>query len=175
MNTGERVRAAQNPQDALCMIADALDALYVEIAELKDQPAQDDGWGSWESGSGLQVEHDLDAGESTVTVPAVSEEVQELRRKFAESTLNLQAALEAEGLDPTEDWVEAYAKGGPLWLYHGNRDFVVQLPYAVRHALVLEASADDPEEAIKMGRDLLKDDGAEGYDTVLDRVQPRQA
>ena len=51
---------------------------------------------------------------------------------------------------------EAYAKGGPLWLYHSNRELCLELPIAARQMMVSDIDQDSVQEAREIGRDLLK-------------------
>lgn len=68
-----------------------------------------------------------------------------------------------EGLPPEHDLKpddarRAFLKGGPLWLYDFDRNFVVGLSPQVRRAFVEDVYAVDPEAAYDLGRDILKDD-----------------
>lgn len=61
-------------------------------------------------------------------------------------------------LGPAET-VKAFAKGGPMWLYLGNREAVMAMPFDWRQWLVTEVHQDSPAAAQEMGRDILKDEG----------------
>lgn len=65
----------------------------------------------------------------------------------------------AERLDLEADFpggIDAYMKGGPLWLYYGNRDYVMGLSYEVKVAMIQDVEITSPQEAQEMSRDLLK-------------------
>lgn len=53
--------------------------------------------------------------------------------------------------------VEAFAKGGPSWLYNYDRAFVVGMPTNWKQALVDDVEQDSLREAAELGRDILKD------------------
>jgi hypothetical protein len=163
MNTEAQVRAAKNPQEALLAIAHALD----EILE-RDTPAP--GWGQWDAlpelaatltdyrpldeshqraaevlGTGIEG----DPSEVILKVPSTEKQI--LRRLFEGQQLRLR-----EHLGDGEDWTEAYAKGGPLWLYHGNRDLVMSYPDHVKAAMIADVDEDSHQDAHEMSRDILK-------------------
>lgn len=59
-----------------------------------------------------------------------------------------------------QEAADAYLKGGPMWLHWFDRDFVLTLPQDVRGALVDDVLAGGyQQDAIELGRDILKDDG----------------
>lgn len=58
--------------------------------------------------------------------------------------------------------VDAYVKGGPLWLHAYDRDFVVGLPEHLRRALVQDLEQYAPNDAHLLARDILKDASADG-------------
>ncbi len=84
----------------------------------------------------------------TVELPPVSDEQREQRRLLAQA-INL-------GDDFGQEGVEAYVKGGPLWLYYGNREYVLGLSRNVWTAMVEDVMQTSPQEATEMGRDLFK-------------------
>lgn len=110
----------------------------------------------------LTVEEDS----TTVDLPAVSPAKFVQRLKFAKDTLRLNEML-PEG----EDWESAYAKGGPLWLYYGNRDYVMGLSIDVRREMVRDVLEESPTEAAEMSRDVLKaTDGGEMSPNGIDAL-----
>jgi hypothetical protein len=179
MTVVDDMRAARNPQEAMLVIAEALDAIIVNM-QAPQTPTNT--WGTWESDTpefapypDVPVTHMLagavdtrkpvvtvtvDEGEDTdsvdVNIAPVSPKKQEARRRFAADVLQLEAELGA-GVD----WAETYAKGGPVWLYEGNRELVMQYPQHIRSELVRDLMEDDPQAADEMGRDILKLEGAD--------------
>ncbi len=101
-------------------------------------------------------------GEVTINLPPASPERKQKRRELAEA---IQLEESIEGVS-----AEDYAKGGPLWLYYGNRDFVKAMPPDIIMTMVLDVNEDDPIEAALMSRDLLKYDDVEGPDVALGRI-----
>jgi hypothetical protein len=97
-----------------------------------------------------------DAGNVVVDLPPVSEEKAAARKAFAEKALDFATALGTDEAT-TASLVDAYVKGGPLWLYYGNRDFVVALPDHIKAAMIQDVSEQSGREAQQMGRDILKD------------------
>lgn len=53
------------------------------------------------------------------------------------------------------DLYTTFAKGGPMWLYLGNRDAVMALPLPARQWLVEEVERDSATEAAELARDIL--------------------
>lgn len=159
-----QVREAQSPKDALLVIARALDELLA--CQFVEATPKADAWGGW-------VAHDpttaitqqmtnepvppqrvrINQGEDTseVVLPTVGAERYKARCAFAESQLQLSAHL-GDG----EDWVWAYGKGGPMWLYLSNRDLVMSYPEEIRRRMVEDVEQDSPEDAHEMSRDILK-------------------
>jgi hypothetical protein len=88
-----------------------------------------------------------------VTVPPASEERQNTRRAWALQR-NLGSAF--LGMDD-EEAADAFAKGGPVWLYYGNRPAIMQMPDDWKRALVIDVEQDSPRLAQSLGRDVLKD------------------
>jgi len=58
--------------------------------------------------------------------------------------------------------VDAYIKGGPVWLHAYDRDFVMGLPKATRVAMVQDLETHAPEDAHALARDILKDESPDG-------------
>jgi len=101
-------------------------------------------------------------GEVVVNLPIPDEKRKRLRRELAEY---IQLEDSIEGISN-----EHYVEGGPLWLYYGNREYVVSLPTAVHQRMVADVFEDDPIEAAQMSADLLKHTEPEGPETVLGRL-----
>jgi hypothetical protein len=97
------------------------------------------------------VTQSIVVGGGTVELPVVSPERQDVRRQWAAD----RKLAEFIPLDPA-DAADQYAKGGPMWLYLGNRDAVMQMPFNYRQELVAELMLDSPAEAQEVGRDILK-------------------
>jgi hypothetical protein len=89
-------------------------------------------------------------GDDLVVPPATPERM-EARRNWAR---NLKL-WEFISLD-TDDSVQMFAKGGPIWLYEGNRDAVMAMPFVARQWLVDDIAKDSPAAAIEISRDILK-------------------
>lgn len=101
--------------------------------------------------------------EIEVVLPPVSAERAKYRREQAK-----QMGLEDNfpGIEATE----AYVKGGPLWLYHGNREFVMSLPEELRKLMVQDVERDSPQEAHEMAHDLLKKREQAGSRSLVDML-----
>lgn len=150
MSVVERVKAAQNPQEAMVALAAGIDLL------LSQQPTHpEDPWGTWASEGAPEYSPAATVTETPdhieVAVKAPSPEKAERRATFEAQSLKL-----GENLPAGEDWNEVYVKGGPLWLYHLNRDLFMSYPYSIRQGMVADVIEDDPKAAHEMGRDVLK-------------------
>lgn len=171
MNTQAQVQAAKSQQEALVIIARAIDSLTAEVRQLAEakQATQSDTWSTWieplsttdpedrEANAAAErlaqddrrAEQEVSKDGVTVTLPTVSEEKQNKRREFA------------IGIGVAEEFgdriVESYAVGGPLLLYYNNRPFVMGLPDDARRRMVDDVFEESPSEAAEMGRDILKD------------------
>lgn len=99
---------------------------------------------------GNRVQIEQGDGEATVKLPPVSPERYMRRLAWAKQ------ALLNEGLGGDEDWEEVYAKGGPMWLYLGNRDYVLGLPQHLRAEMVADVEQDSPTDAHELSADILK-------------------
>lgn len=221
-SVAENVQAARNPQEAIFVLAQALDLI---IERLDEQGAvAGDSWGSWNPGFEAPIPpprpegvppvpttHVADIGEQlrdlqaelaeatdeldkdaiharirlllnpgtippppdhgrrsvtevtddgiVTTVPEVDEERKSARRELAKR-MRL-----ADEIPSDEDLVEAYVKGGPLWLYYGNRDFVMTLPDDMRKEMCEDVLVDSKTEGRQMAADVLKvaDPGAPDF------------
>jgi hypothetical protein len=184
------VRKADSPQTALLAIAAGIDLILEKLEEPHRAAAAVDPWGAeqWspaidETGDALaftesyehppeehvpaiQVEGNVRGeGPREVVMKGVPEEKQIARRLFAERVLKLDKTLQSGGHgspEGFESWNDVYAKAGPMWLYIGNRELFMTYPRQVRSMMVADVEADDPEEAHKMGRDVLKFEGESG-------------
>ncbi len=56
-----------------------------------------------------------------------------------------------------EEAADAYAKGGPMWLYLYDRDAVMSMPADWRREFVADVMKDSPAQAQELARDILKD------------------
>lgn len=152
MTCEEEVLASKNPMQAILALARALDRLVADRAA-----GDDGGWGEWPAAmvEAVAVEHAAEiiqhGDTATVELPSVSLERYHARWSFAKSTLKLDEAL-GDG----EDWFDAYATGGPMWLYLGNRDLVMSYPVETRRAMIEDVELDSPQDAADMARDILK-------------------
>lgn len=160
-STSEAVRAAKNPQEALLCIAAGLDEVLARLAQLAEQPKPDDGWGDWETRPIVlngEPTFDIEIGDGATEIvfKLPTEEKLARRRLFASEILKLQD----QGLDKygIEDPIDHYAKGGPFWLYHGNRELFMQYTGDVRAMMVMDVEDDDQEAAREMARDVLKNE-----------------
>lgn len=103
-------------------------------------------------------------GEAIVDLPPPTEEQAKQRAGFATRFLKLQEEFGPE-------YVEAYVKGGPLWLYYGNRDFVNGLSASTKRAMVNDVQEHSPAEAHEMARDILKDlSSGDGAEVTIERM-----
>jgi hypothetical protein len=72
-----------------------------------------------------------------------------------------------------EQAADAYAKGGPMWLYIGNRDAIFQMPEAWRSDMIDDIAVDSPAQAREVARDIFKKPGGDDDASVAvdrDRV-----
>jgi len=162
----DNVQAARNPQEAILVLAQAMD----EILDLMRNPPRlvDDGWGEWASDPSTPVtdqawhegaqgpaftETQIDETTTVYDVRPVSEEKQERRASFAQEVLQL--PTQDCGVEPSEA-VDTYVKLGPWWLYTSNRELFMQYAWEVRQAMVIDVNEEDPIAAQHMGADVLK-------------------
>lgn len=180
MTTEQLVKAAANPKDAMLVIARALDRIEATLTVPPPDPWATE-WSAEDIGRpgfvGVKITQDVDTTE--VVIPPASPEKQAARRQFAEQSLQLE-----DNLGTGEDWLNAYAKGGPIWLYEGNRELFMTYGDHVRRAMVQDVIEDDPKYAGEMGRDVLKEACEEGPNLDLgsptaigdgmDKTRPRR-
>jgi len=151
MTIEREVADAASPKEALLVIARALDTLMAPI------PA--DPWQDWDQAVDDVVNAAVDRSVALTTtettaeveIPPPSIEKQQARGMFESLHLRLH-----EHLGHSENWNHAYAIGGPMWLYLGNRDLVMTLPDQIKQALIEDVLEDSPQDAHEMGRDILK-------------------
>ncbi len=212
MLTIEQVKQARTPQEALLLLATAIDHLHARIDEL---PSQSDAWTQplWaasdpdpnvnfigaakeavtaQAGKAAAIaaleakratEHDpaeiraLDAqirlakdeGQALPPIvpegnrPKITVEGIEVVPVSQERQADRVTWALARGLEQfigagwsAADAAQAYAKGGPMWLYQGNRDAVMSMPFNYRQELVREIALDSEADAQEAGRDILK-------------------
>lgn len=175
MSVEAQVRGAKNPQEALIAVAKGIDQI-LEMLTAQLAPAQA-GWGAWQPAEAIgdgqfdpvyAVEGDED--ETTVTIPPASEEKRAKRRELA-GAMALEEHATFAGI---EDIEEIYAKGGPVWLYTCDRDFVMSLPDYMRREMVADVLEDDPVTAHDMARDVLKDTDNAGIAKALAEQRDEQ-
>ncbi len=100
-----------------------------------------------------------DAKQITVDIPKPSAD--RARSRYEWATATQLGGMLTPSLS-TEEAADAYAKGGPMWLYLYDRDAVMSLPVEWRRAFVEDVERDSPAQAQEMGRDILKDRGTGG-------------
>jgi hypothetical protein len=155
----EDVQRAKSPREALLNLAAGLDILVERIDRLERTSSWDE-WGADEEGIFVPLPEPAqrapviaaDGDTTDVNLPPPSAEKLAARRMFEKQSLHL-----VDYLGTGEDWTEVYAKGGPVWLYVGNRELVMSLPHSVRQALVADLEEDAPQQAKEMARDVLKE------------------
>ena len=155
MSYVEEVQRAKSPREAILVVAAGLDALAELLAT---QASSWDSWGTdddWLPQPPDAVVINQSADATDIMFLPVSEEMQAQRRAFASGTLRLNEML--ADVDPYENWVEAYVKGGALWLYHGNTPLCKSYDEFARRAMVQEIiDMGYPALAHEVGIDLLK-------------------
>lgn len=173
------VQNSKSPREALLQLAAGLDVLLERVEALEGSS----GWDSWGGdGSSFMTESWQETNVAGFTTPhtgpppevpkppavvvntqddlteimfrEVSDERKARRRMFADQALHLNDAL--RDVDPNEDWIEVYVKGGPLWLYHGNRELLMTYPDSTRAMMVQDVLEDSPALAHEMSIDVLK-------------------
>lgn len=87
---------------------------------------------------------------AVVEVEPPTDDQLEKRAMFAK------AVMESEHYNFTPEQVDGYIKNGPLYLYYGDRDFVLELPDLWKRQFVEDVDINSPAEAAEMGRDILK-------------------
>jgi hypothetical protein len=111
-----------------------------------------------------------DGSNGTVELAAVSEERMNARARWA-----MDRKLEDFiPLDRSEA-ATAYANGGPMWLYLGNRDAIMAMPFAYREELVTELAKDSVVDAQEVGRDILKSSESADRDITVHAINALSA
>lgn len=104
-----------------------------------------------------------------VRVPEASAQVRTIRHQFA-GAIGLDQPnwwTDADNAIETKDAINAYVKGGPLWLHAYDRKFVMQLPVSARQHMVQDVESFSPDDAHNLARDILKDETADGAKQVV--------
>jgi hypothetical protein len=130
--TREALAAATDPDDIRALTA-RLELLQDDGQPLDIAP---------QAGKRAVVTEDL------VELPAVTPERKQARYEWA-------LRRDLAGFLGIDEAPEAYAKGGPEWLY-ANRDAVMQMPIDWRCDLITDLELDSPAAAQEMARDILK-------------------
>lgn len=176
----ERVASAPDIKAALSALAEGLDELLGSVQA--PQPADSWAWSDAVIGgvapaspSPATASTPAVAGplpvttetEDTVTVdlPPASPELQAARREYA-ARLQLALFQSPPVTLSEEEFIHAYAVGGPLWFYYGDREGVLGLPIEVRRAMVNEVEQLSPQLAAEVARDLLMYRGAQDQSNV---------
>lgn len=107
-----------------------------------------------------------ESGDATVNVPTVNPGKEAMRKEFATEVLKL---TEVYG-DKGEQYIESYAKAGPLLLYYADRDFILGLTDDIKRAMVSDVEEQSPKEAHEMARDILKDLDAGGPEITVENI-----
>lgn len=124
---------------------------------------QDDGQSlDIEAPLGLAAVSEQIGDQIVTTLPTPDLERQDARVRFAIDN----QLWEFSVLDNIE-FRDAFAKGGPLWLYHTGRDEVMAMPLEWRRWMVEEIALDSPRTAQEVGRDILKDAEPSGNKGVV--------
>lgn len=179
-NYATRVAEAKSPLMALLVVASALDDLR---ALVQDQQAAGQVWNEWgeipdptsdspvaatradqpRTNYGALMEATAPTPEAANTEVELDVPTPSLTKLIARARLETQAIRIGDYLnDHSEDWNEAYARGGPVWLYTLNRELVMSLPEDARIAMIQDVEEDNPALAQEMGRDMLKQAGETG-------------
>jgi hypothetical protein len=149
----DQVKQCKTPQEALLVLAQAID-------ELSNTATAVDVWTAplqWDLEAETFARPDNRARNvnGDIVVDPVSSVRQDERYDFA--TDQKLFSFYGPGLSEP-DFLDAYVKGGPRWLYYTNRDAIMQMPMNLRAALVEDVLLDSHTEADEIGRDILKHD-----------------
>lgn len=161
MSYAEQVKNAASPQLALLAVAEGIDTILAALATQAEARVAVDPWGEWTNhDTHVALNRELqervysvegDEEDTVVQIPGASEHKKEQRRQLAVA-MDLAEHMDLDGEDP----VEVYAKGGPVWLYHNDRDFIMSLPIEMRTVMVADVDEDDHNEAHELSKDILK-------------------
>lgn len=160
-------RNAQQIEAIKQLMAVTTDDEDLQALQAKLRLLQDEGGRIENIDPGVRVRSLDDGSNLTVDIPAASPERQAGRR-FVATRDDFYSFLSTPGLTK-EEFVEAYAKGGPMWLYLGDRDAIMAMPPAWRQAMIQDIEQDAPLQAQEVARDILKDVDA-GTPEAVDRV-----
>jgi hypothetical protein len=105
----------------------------------------------------------------TIDIPPPDDRRRAARRKIA-GELRFHEFLTASPFATDEEFIAAYVKGGPMWLYLGDRDAVMAMPGDYRRLLIADIEQDSAPQAQDVARDILKDVGPGDPDTNLGRL-----
>lgn len=164
MSVVDQVKAAKNPQEAMLVIAAALD----ELLSRQPTPPANDGWGEWGEPEPAALElvraEYSDDGGTTTTFTITGDAHKKVKRaEFAEAFIRPafgRADLESGEWHPNEEVVDAFVNAGPLWLYAYDRDYVMSLSQDAKVQLIEDVFEDNKEEGAAFGRDVMKDQSA---------------
>lgn len=149
------MRETTDPEDLL--------ALQAKLRLLKD-----DGAPMGETfDTTLRIEQDGDT--ATIHLPEADQARVQARYVWAQEH-NLHEFLTS--MD-TPDLYLAFAKGGPLWLYHtpDGRNALLQMPVGWRQELIADIERDSPKLAHEVGRDLLKSEDSLAPGDAIDHIE----
>lgn len=170
MGVEDDVRAADGANEAMIIIAQALDKLSTSVPASQNMD-EEDMLAELAAKRLEKDKHVVTADIGTVTpsltvheedekqyieLPTVSDEQKEQRRKLG-VYLKLDSSDWPVGKGvPRSPVLDAYIAGGPIWLYDYDREFVLALPYAIRRQMIEDVSATDVGTAKLMSADILK-------------------
>lgn len=160
----EKVRAASSPAEALFVLAAEVDAL---VERMNEAPASD-GWSSWDGEAAAPVSHKAFTADVTgdnIEFAAPTDEQREIREELIERGVFEWANMQGEdvngnkyNLNPDPEVMnDAYILGGPMWLYFGNREFILELPEAVRRTMYNDLLLVDEDTAKEFATDVMMD------------------
>lgn len=166
----EKIQQAENPKAGMAILAEGIDEILTKLNDLPQTStnSSDDSWSDW-SGIG-DVEQDSD-GNTTINFNEVDEETEMERRRFAIETLDFPNNYPADW----KAYVDGYAKGGPMYLYLSDRDFVMGLPIGVKNMMLTDVNKFNPEQARQMAADILKDASPGDMDQYLSSREELQS
>lgn len=172
------VERSRNPREAVLAIARIVDELERHVNNLEKAGGD---WGAWDldvdltspvaatradqprTNYGALMEATAPTPEAANTEVELDVPTPSLTKLITRARLETQAIRIGDYLnDHSEDWNEAYARGGPVWLYTLNRELVMSLPEDARIAMIQDVEEDNPALAQEMGRDMLKQAGETG-------------
>lgn len=169
----EAVQSAKSPRDALLRLAALIDGLIDRIDALEEAGGE---WDTWPEADQHRVEPEQESPEqfrrrveeeqhqaaleamnnanpNEIVLPTPSAQKMERRRLFERQSLRLSTMVG----DLTDDeGNDAYAKGGPWWLYNFDRELVMSYPDEIRARMVADIEEDDPQLAHQVSIDILK-------------------